>query len=246
MDEKIRINKYLSEAGICSRREADRMIEEGRITVNGKKAESGQKVSLEDEVCADNIPVYKNEKKVLLLFNKPRGIVCSTKQQFDETTVTDYLDYPLRVYPVGRLDKESQGLLLLTNEGDLVNKIMRAGNYHEKEYFVTVNKPVDREFVRRMSKGVPVLDTVTRPCRVVQTGECSFRIILTQGLNRQIRRMCEALGYEVKELRRVRIMNIELGNLKPGEYRKVTDQELNELYELIRDSKSEPTPWKDN
>ena len=246
MDEKIRINKYLSEAGICSRREADRMIEEGRITVNGKKAESGQKVSLEDEVCADNIPVHKNEKKVLLLFNKPRGIVCSTKQQFDETTVTDYLDYPLRVYPVGRLDKESQGLLLLTNEGDLVNKIMRAGNYHEKEYFVTVNKPVDREFVRRMSKGVPVLDTVTRPCRVVQTGECSFRIILTQGLNRQIRRMCEALGYEVKELRRVRIMNIELGNLKPGEYRKVTDQELNELYELIRDSKSEPTPWKNN
>ena len=152
MDEKIRINKYLSEAGICSRREADRMIEEGRITVNGKKAESGQKVSLEDEICADNIPVHKNEKKVLLLFNKPRGIVCSTKQQFDETTVTDYLDYPLRVYPVGRLDKESQGLLLLTNEGDLVNKIMRAGNYHEKEYFVTVNKPVDREFVRRMSK----------------------------------------------------------------------------------------------
>ena len=246
MDEKIRINKYLSEAGICSRREADRMIEEGRITVNGKKAESGQKVSLEDEVCADNIPVHKNEKKVLLLFNKPRGIVCSTKQQFDETTVTDYLDYPLRVYPVGRLDKESQGLLLLTNEGDLVNKIMRAGNYHEKEYFVTVNKPVDSEFVRRMSKGVPVLDTVTRPCRVVQTGECSFRIILTQGLNRQIRRMCEALGYEVKELRRVRIMNIELGNLKPGEYRKVTDQELNELYELIRDSKSEPTPWNNN
>ena len=246
MDEKIRINKYLSEAGICSRREADRMIEEGRITVNGKKAESGQKVSLEDEVYADNIPVHKNEKKVLLLFNKPRGIVCSTKQQFDETTVTDYLDYPLRVYPVGRLDKESQGLLLLTNEGDLVNKIMRAGNYHEKEYFVTVNKPVDREFVRRMSKGVPVLDTVTRPCRVVQTGECSFRIILTQGLNRQIRRMCEALGYEVKELRRVRIMNIELGNLKPGEYRKVTDQELNELYELIRDSKSEPTPWNNN
>ena len=172
--------------------------------------------------------------------------MCSTKQQFDETTVTDYLDYPLRVYPVGRLDKESQGLLLLTNEGDLVNKIMRAGNYHEKEYFVTVNKPVDREFVRRMSKGVPVLDTVTRPCRVVQTGECSFRIILTQGLNRQIRRMCEALGYEVKELRRVRIMNIELGNLKPGEYRKVTDQELNELYELIRDSKSEPTPWNNN
>ena len=234
MDEKIRINKYLSEAGICSRREADRMIEEGRITVNGKKAESGQKVSLEDEICADNIPVHKNEKKVLLLFNKPRGIVCSTKQQFDETTVTDYLDYPLRVYPVGRLDKESQGLLLLTNEGDLVNKIMRAGNYHEKEYFVTVNKPVDREFVRRMSKGVPVLDTVTRPCRVVQTGECSFRIILTQGLNRQIRRMCEHFGYRVTKLKRVRVMNIRLGDLKEGRYRKLTPDELRELKKELK------------
>ena len=240
MDEKIRINKYLSEAGICSRREADRMIEEGRITVNGKKAESGQKVSLEDEVCADNIPVHKNEKKVLLLFNKPRGIVCSTKQQFDETTVTDYLDYPLRVYPVGRLDKESQGLLLLTNEGDLVNKIMRAGNYHEKEYFVTVNKPVDREFVRRMSKGVPVLDTVTRPCRVVQTGECSFRIILTQGLNRQIRRMCEYFGYRVQKLVRVRIMNIELGDLESGKYREVTPEEFKKLKQLIAHSSNQP------
>lgn len=239
MDEKIRINKYLSEAGICSRREADRMIEEGRITVNGKKAESGQKVSLEDEVCADNIPVYKNEKKVLLLFNKPRGIVCSTKQQFDETTVTDYLDYPLRVYPVGRLDKESQGLLLLTNEGDLVNKIMRAGNYHEKEYFVTVNKPVDREFVRRMSKGVPVLDTVTRPCRVVQTGECSFRIILTQGLNRQIRRMCEYFGYRVVKLVRVRIMNIKLGDLPVGKYRDLTHQEWEGLLALLSESGKE-------
>ena len=239
MDEKIRINKYLSEAGICSRREADRMIEEGRITVNGKKAESGQKVSLEDEVCADNIPVHKNEKKVLLLFNKPRGIVCSTKQQFDETTVTDYLDYPLRVYPVGRLDKESQGLLLLTNEGDLVNKIMRAGNYHEKEYFVTVNKPVDREFVRRMSKGVPVLDTVTRPCRVVQTGECSFRIILTQGLNRQIRRMCRYLGYEVQKLKRIRIMNLTLDGIRAGEYREITAQEWEELNHLLESSTSE-------
>ena len=239
MDEKIRINKYLSEAGICSRREADRMIEEGRITVNGKKAESGQKVSLEDEICADNIPVHKNEKKVLLLFNKPRGIVCSTKQQFEETTVTDYLDYPLRVYPVGRLDKESQGLLLLTNEGDLVNKIMRAGNYHEKEYFVTVNKPVDREFVRRMSKGVPVLDTVTRPCRVVQTGECSFRIILTQGLNRQIRRMCRYLGYEVQKLKRIRIMNLTLDGIREGEYREITAQEWEELNHLLESSTSE-------
>ena len=212
------------------------MIEEGRITVNGEAAVSGQKVMSEDEICIDHIPVHKNEKKVLLLFNKPRGIVCSTKQQRQETTVTDYLDYPLRIYPVGRLDKESQVLLLLTNEGDLVNKIMRAGNYHEKEYFVTVNKPLERDFVRRMSRGIPILDTMTRPCKVVQTGECSFRIILTQGLNRQIRRMCEALGYEVKDLLRVRVMNITLEGLKDGQYRKLTDQELNELYDQLKDS----------
>ena len=175
----------------------------------------------------------------MILFNKPRGIVCSTKQQRQETTVTDYLDYPLRIYPVGRLDKESQGLLLLTNEGDLVNKIMRAGNYHEKEYFVTVNKPLDKEFIRRMSRGVPILDTVTRPCKVEKIGKYTFSIILTQGLNRQIRRMCEALGYQVRELIRVRIMNIHLGRLKEGEYRKLTDAELNELYDQIKDSSNE-------
>ena len=209
------------------------MIEEGRITVNGKKAESGQKVSLEDEVCADNIPVHKNEKKVLLLFNKPRGIVCSTKQQFDETTVTDYLDYPLRVYPVGRLDKESQGLLLLTNEGDLVNKIMRAGNRHEKEYKVTVDKEITEQFIKKMSEGVPILDTVTRPCTVKKIGKYTFSIILTQGLNRQIRRMCAAFGYEVKDLVRIRIMNIRLGSLKEGAYRKLTDEELEDASEVF-------------
>ena len=235
MDEKIRINKYLSEAGICSRREADRMIEEGRITVNGKKAESGQKVSLEDEICADNIPVHKNEKKVLLLFNKPRGIVCSTKQQFDETTVTDYLDYPLRVYPVGRLDKESQGLLLLTNEGDLVNKIMKASNGHEKEYVVNVDKPVTAKFIEKMSAGVYLdeLDVTTRECEVRATGKREFTIILTQGLNRQIRRMCETLGFHVQTLKRVRIMNLRLGNLKTGTYRKVSKEEYEELCELL-------------
>lgn len=215
------------------------MIEEGRITVNGEAAVSGQKVMPEDEICIDNIPVHKNEKKVLLLFNKPRGIVCSTKQQRQETTVTDYLDYPLRIYPVGRLDKESQGLLLLTNEGDLVNKIMRAGNYHEKEYFVTVNKPLDRDFVRRMSRGIPILDTVTRPCKVVQTGECSFRIILTQGLNRQIRRMCQYLGYEVQKLKRIRIMNLTLDGIREGEYREITPQEWKELNQLLAASSSE-------
>ena len=211
------------------------MIEEGRITVNGKKAESGQKVSLEDEVCADNIPVHKNEKKVLLLFNKPRGIVCSTKQQFDETTVTDYLDYPLRVYPVGRLDKESQGLLLLTNEGDLVNKIMKASNGHEKEYVVTVDKPVTAKFIEKMSAGVYLdeLDVTTRECEVRATGKREFTIILTQGLNRQIRRMCETLGFHVQTLKRVRIMNLRLGNLKTGTYRKVSKEEYEELCELL-------------
>ena len=238
MDEKIRINKFLSDAGVCSRREADRMILEGRITVNGEEAVSGQKVSGKDEICIDQIPVEKNEKKVLLLFNKPRGIVCSTKKQRQETTVTEYLDYPLRIYPVGRLDKESQGLLLLTNEGDLVNKIMRAGNRHEKEYFVTVNKPVDESFIRRMSAGVPILDTVTRPCQVVQTGACSFRIILTQGLNRQIRRMCQYLGYEVKKLKRLRIMNLTLEGIPEGQYREITPVEWEELQRLLASSTS--------
>ena len=239
MDEKIRINKFLSDAGVCSRREADRLILEGRITVNGEEAVSGQKVSGKDEICIDQIPVEKNEKKVLLLFNKPRGIVCSTKKQRQETTVTEYLDYPLRIYPVGRLDKESQGLLLLTNEGDLVNKIMRAGNRHEKEYFVTVNKPVDESFIRRMSAGVPILDTVTRPCQVVQTGACSFQIILTQGLNRQIRRMCQYLGYEVKKLKRLRIMNLTLEGIPEGQYREITPVEWEELQRLLASSTSE-------
>lgn len=239
MDEKIRINKYLSDAGVCSRREADRMIEQGRITVNGEKAVSGQKVSLDDKICVDQNPVIKNEKKVLLLFHKPRGIVCSTKQQREETTVTDFLDYPLRIYPVGRLDKESEGLLLLTNEGDLVNKIMRAGNFHEKEYIVTVDKAIDETFLRRMSAGIPILDTVTRPCTVTKMGSRTFKIILTQGLNRQIRRMCQYLGYEVLKLKRVRIMNLTLDGIKEGEYREVTAKEWEGLQRLLASSSSE-------
>ena len=242
----IRINKYLSSAGVCSRRDADRLTEAGRVTMNGKKIGTGERIPVDAVICLDGKPVEREEKEVLLLFYKPRGIVCSTKKQRQETTVTEYIDYPTRIYPVGRLDKDSEGLLLMTNQGELVNRIMRAGNYHEKEYQVTVDHEITDEFVRCMQNGVPILGTVTRPCIVRKTGRNSFTIVLTQGLNRQIRRMCEALGYEVKELRRVRIMNIELGNLKPGEYRKVTDQELNELYELIRDSKSEPTPWNNN
>ena len=197
MDEKIRINKYLSDAGVCSRREADRLTEAGRVTVNGMPVSTGMKISAEDKICIDGKPIKKQEKKILLLFYKPKGIVCSTRQQRDEITVTEYLNYSVRIYPVGRLDKESEGLLLLTNEGDLVNRIMKAGNYHEKEYQVTVNKTVTEEFIRGMSGGVPILDTVTRPCKVTKTGKNSFQIILTQGLNRQIRRMCEYFDYKV-------------------------------------------------
>ena len=189
--------------------------------------------------------VSRQEEMIVLAVNKPRGIVC-TEERRERDSIVRFLNYPVRITYVGRLDKDSEGLLLMTNNGDIINRMMRAANKHEKEYKVTVDKPVTDEFLKEMAGGVPIMDTVTRPCQVEKLGKYKFKIILTQGLNRQIRRMCEALGYEVKELRRVRIMNIELGNLKPGEYRKVTDQELNELYELIRDSKSEPTPWNNN
>ena len=242
----VRLNKYISEAGLCSRREADRLIEAGRVQVDGKTAVSGQKVSDNQEILVDGKSISKEEEMVLLAVNKPRGVVCTTDKRWGDQTVEELIHYPKRVFYMGRLDKDSEGLLLMTNNGDIINRMMRAANKHEKEYKVTVDKPVTDEFLKEMAGGVPILDTVTRPCQVEKLGKYKFKIILTQGLNRQIRRMCEALGYEVKELRRVRIMNIELGNLKPGEYRKVTDQELNELYELIRDSKSEPTPWNNN
>ena len=238
-EENMRINKYLSEAGFCSRREADRLLEAGRITVNGIPAQKGQQIQEGDRVEADGRAVIQEEKKVLLLFYKPKGIVCSTKNQGKDTTVTEYLRYPMRIYPVGRLDKESEGLLLMTNQGDLVNRIMRAGNRHEKEYEVTVDKPVTGAFLNAMSRGVPILDTVTRPCRIKKTGERSFCIILTQGLNRQIRRMCGYLGYEVRDLKRIRIMNLHLGSLKPGEYREITKEEWKELKEQLKGSSNE-------
>lgn len=245
MRESFRLNIYLSESGVCSRREADRLIEEGRVMVDGEVAVMGMKISSGQEVMVDGKVITPEEKMIVLAVNKPRGIVC-TEEKREPDNIIRYLNYPTRITYAGRLDKDSEGLLLMTNNGDIINKMMRAGNYHEKEYLVTVNKPMTDTFLEKMAGGVPILDTVTRPCQIKKEGKRTFRIILTQGLNRQIRRMCEALGYEVKELRRVRIMNIELGNLKPGEYRKVTDQELNELYELIRDSKSEPTPWNNN
>ncbi len=215
------------------------------MTVDGVRAETGMKVEPWQVVRIGKKQVSRQEEMIVLAVNKPRGIVC-TEERRERDSIVRFLNYPVRITYVGRLDKDSEGLLLMTNNGDIINRMMRAANKHEKEYKVTVDKPVTDEFLKEMAGGVPILDTVTRPCQVEKLGKYKFKIILTQGLNRQIRRMCEALGYEVKELRRVRIMNIELGNLKPGEYRKVTDQELNELYELIRDSKSEPTPWNNN
>ena len=215
------------------------------MTVDGVRAETGMKVEPWQVVRIGKKQVSRQEEMIVLAVNKPRGIVC-TEERRERDSIVRFLNYPVRITYVGRLDKDSEGLLLMTNNGDIINRMMRAANKHEKEYKVTVDKPVTDEFLKEMAGGVPILDTVTRPCQVEKLGKYKFKIILTQGRNRQIRRMCEALGYEVKELRRVRIMNIELGNLKPGEYRKVTDQELNELYELIRDSKSEPTPWNNN
>lgn len=234
---EIRLNKYISEAGICSRREADRLIESGKVTVDGKLAETGMKVTDSQEVRVGKKVIRPKNEMVLLAVNKPVGVVC-TEDKREKHNIINFLNYPTRITYIGRLDKDSEGLLLMTNNGDIINKMMRAGNQHEKEYKVTVNKPITPEFVERMANGVPILDTVTRKCKVEAIGKYKFRIILTQGLNRQIRRMCEYLGYKVTRLERVRVMNIELGNLKSGEYREVTETELAELYEMIKDSRN--------
>ena len=237
--QEVRLNKYLSEAGVCSRREADRLIEEGKVFVDGVRAENGWKASDEMEISVNGKRCSRGQKMVLLAFHKPEGVVCTTDRRWNDVTVEDVLQYPTRVFSVGRLDKDSEGLLLLTNQGDLVNRIMRAGNYHEKEYAVTVDKEINEEFLRGMRNGVPILDTVTRPCTVRKTGKRSFQIILTQGLNRQIRRMCEYFGYQVQTLKRVRIMNLTLDGLKPGEYRDIRAEERVELNSRIRNSSSE-------
>lgn len=241
----VRLNKYLSEMGVCSRREADRLIESGKVSVDGKTAVTGMKIEEGQTVVCDGKPVggragKQKDKPVMLAVNKPRGIVCTTSDKDRAENIVEFLNYPVRIYPIGRLDKDSEGLLLLTNQGDLVNRIMRAGNGHEKEYLVKVNKPVTKEFIKAMGDGVPILDTVTRPCFVEAVGKDRFRIILTQGLNRQIRRMCEYLGYRVLELKRTRIMNIQLGNLRTGDYRKVTPTEYETLLEIIKDSTNLP------
>lgn len=241
MSEKqagIRINKYLSEAGICSRREADRALEAGQIRIGARVAALGDRVLPQDVVFYKGKPVKKEEEWILLAFHKPRGVVCTTSKK-EGVNIVDYINYPKRIYPVGRLDKDSTGLILLTNDGEIVNKMMRAGNYHEKEYVVTLNRAITDDFLKKMASGVPILDTVTRPCKVWQTGAREFHIILTQGLNRQIRRMCEALGFRVQTLKRLRIMNIGLGDLKEGVYRPVTEAEWRELKRLLRGSSSE-------
>ena len=239
--EMMRLNKYLSETGICSRREADRLIASGKVLVDGKIACVGQQIAEGQEIICEGKKVSSDRPRpVLLMVNKPRGIVCTTSDKDRAENIVEFLRYPIRIYPVGRLDKDSEGLLLMTNQGDLVNRIMRAGNFHEKEYEVQVDREVTPEFLKKMASGVKILDTVTRPCRVEKTGRDSFRIILTQGLNRQIRRMCQALGYQVIRLKRVRIMNLKLDSLKTGEYRMVTKEEENELRRLLRGSASEP------
>ena len=232
-----RINKFLSEIGFCSRRAADKLIEQGRVKINGEVPLMGTKITNEDEVSVNGKVVHRPKKKkmVYIAFNKPVGVVCTTDQVRERDNIIDYINYPTRIFPIGRLDKPSEGLILLTNDGDIVNKILRARNNHEKEYEVTVHKPVTKEFIEEMSNGIPILDTITRKCKLKQTGKKTFKIILTQGLNRQIRRMCEYLEYDVIKLKRVRIMNIKL-DIPVGTYRDVTDVELNTINQSVEHS----------
>ena len=234
--KETRINKYLSEVGYCSRRAADKLIDQGRVTINGEVPEMGTKISEVNEVRVDGSLISEsNEKPVYIAFNKPVGIVCTTDTKRERNNIIDYINYPSRIFPVGRLDRPSEGLIFLTNDGDIVNKILRARNNHEKEYIVTVNKPITTDFIKRMGNGIPVLDTYTKKCIVEQIDECSFKIILTQGLNRQIRRMCEYLEYRVTKLKRTRIMNITL-DVSVGQWRDLTTDELKEIDRLVSDS----------
>lgn len=238
MEEKkqTRINKYLSEVGYCSRRAADKLIEQGRVTINGEIPEMGTKITDGDKVHVNGELISPTtEKPVYIAFNKPVGIVCTTDSRVEKDNIIDYINYPSRIFPIGRLDKPSEGLIFLTNDGDIVNKILRARNNHEKEYEVWVDKPITSSFLHQMSNGVPILDTVTRKCHVEQVSRFQFKIILTQGLNRQIRRMCEALDYEVTRLNRSRIMNITL-DVPEGQWRYITDNEMEEIYKLVEDS----------
>lgn len=232
----IRLNKYISESGICSRREADKFIEAGKVSINGEKAVVGSKVSNTDTVIVNGIAIKPKINKVYIALNKPVGITCTTETHVDGNII-NFMNYPERIFPIGRLDKPSEGLIFLTNDGDIVNKILRAGNNHEKEYVVSVDKPITKEFIAAMEGGVPILDTITKPCKVKKIGKCTFNIVLTQGLNRQIRRMCEYLGYSVSSLKRVRIMNISLSSLPIGKWRYLSEKEVQELLALTESSK---------
>ena len=241
--DSVRLNKAISDSGYCSRREADTLIEKGRVTVNGEKSGLGDRVMPEDEVRVDGKLIKENTAEVYIMLNKPVGITCTADTRFDDNVV-DFVNHPERIFPVGRLDKPSEGLLLLTNEGDIVNKILRAGNKHEKEYIVKVDRPVTDEFIKRMGSGIPILDTVTKRCKVERISRFEFRIILVQGLNRQIRRMCEYLGYEVVALQRIRIMNLELGDLPVGAWRDLTAEELKTLKDSVKDSDGLPKAYQ--
>lgn len=231
--EKTRINKYLSEVGYCSRRAADKLLEEGRIKINGQIPELGTKVSDEDVVEVDGKPIRESqEKPIYIAFNKPVGIVCTTDTKREKDNIIEYINHPQRIFPIGRLDKPSEGLILLTSDGDIVNKILRSKNNNEKEYLVRVDKPINPKFLEKMRNGVPILDTITKKCEVEKIDDMTFRIVLTQGLNRQIRRMCEFLGYEVKKLKRIRIMNIKL-DIPLGKWRELTSEEFSTLNDLL-------------
>lgn len=233
--EQKRLNKAISETGYCSRRGADKLIEEGKVRINGKISGLGAKVTEGDEISIDGTIITKEVENIYLAFNKPVGITCTTDTSI-KSNIINYINFPERIFPVGRLDKPSEGLIFMTNDGDIVNKILRSKNNHEKEYVATVNKKISHSFIKQMRSGVPILDSVTKKCLVTKINDHTFNIVLTQGLNRQIRRMCEYLGYEVKMLKRVRIMNILLGNLKVGRYRSFSSVELNELLLLVEGS----------
>lgn len=241
MEEKkaVRLNKYLAECGICSRREADRLIESGKVTVDGRPAVMGDKVNSTTQITVNGKKAAGKDKKIVLAFYKPAGVTCTNKDAHAKVTVTDYLKYPIRVSYAGRLDKDSEGLLIMTNDGELAQQMMRAANHHEKEYVVKVNKKIEEDFLKEMEKGVYLkeLDTMTRFCKTEKIGDYTFRIVLTQGLNRQIRRMCMTLGYQVTKLKRIRVVNITLGNLKIGEYREIAGAELEKLYQEVGGSR---------
>ena len=244
-DTSINLNKYISSTGICSRRDAERFIVEGRVTINDKPTQLGNRVREGDIVKIDGKPLQMKPKTLYIALHKPVGIVCTTDSK-ERKNIVKFVGHSQRLFPIGRLDKPSEGLIFLTNDGDIVNKILRAGNNHEKEYIVTVDKPFDDRFIQRMSNGIPILGTVTKKCKVEQVNQTTFKIILVQGLNRQIRRMCEYLGYEVKKLKRTRIMNVSLGNLKVGDWRELTTKEMEDINKLVKTSSKTEEASKTN